>query len=811
MRPKRHQAWLLIAQGLLCLTTAAADLAAHGGGLDRYGGHTNRRTGVYHCHREPCYSRARQRQTTTPSTEPTQNNTSRTVIQSTPTIRSTPTLQQRLEAARAEAARQRLEYEAMVARAEAARREAEESAAAAVAQVEAARRETEESAAVAFTAFSVIGAIIAIGALWKYRKFQNQAPVAAADAPIKPLNLAAGTEPPNPMPGPPRHRQGTPRTNRGDPEGTILSGKKTPAGAGIQRMTPKPVASDANVEFTKKLGSGGFGITWQARDYVTRQEVAIKIYRPADWADEGPDGRVSLRSEEHREEYEWGLKRFLEEGQLLRTVSHQAVVRVHRHGHGYGSAYLVMELIAGQSLREHMKRTQPARDIQAVRRLMLDLCAGLDAIHRAGIVHRDVKPGNVMLRTSGQPVLIDFGSARQRSQDRTRSMTAVVTPGYAPLEQYDRNGRQGPWTDLYALAAMGHEMLLGRRPGDAAGRVANPKLEPLDDLERRTGPSRTINAIRRGLAVQASERPQTCEEMVRLLTEKPGRCEPQEGLSLGATPMGRTSIGTSKAEHERGSEAPAIAEPKRDEKELWGDAEMENDWLGLRVIWSGNGLEHEYLTSDIIEEACEGNENFIYPNHPLMGELVAIACRDGIDWEEIGISDRDNLEPERKHAKGLRAERDGHLPRTGNIRSYSIIAPLQEDFARRFYTDPPPEAVLLQGTGAPCDTRHSCAILTSQKERSNLQGSATHHNVSPMLLEGVVWKSSEAERISEEDPRTRRLVAEICERGTDLERARDRNGWKVERGRKTDHNGRRRGYSIVADLKSGACTSPDYS
>lgn len=286
-------------------------------------------------------------------------------------------------------------------------------------------------------------------------------------------------------------------------------------------MAPRPATSDANVELIKKLGNGGFGITWQAYDYVTRKEVAIKIYRPADWAEEGPDGRVSLRSEEHRNDYEWGLKRFLGEGQLLRTVSHQAVVRVHRHGHGYGSAYLVMELIAGQSLREHMKRTQPARDIQTVRRLMLDLCAGLDAIHRAGIVHRDVKPGNVMLRASGQPVLIDFGSARQRSQDRTRSMTAIVTPGYAPLEQYDRNGHQGPWTDLYALAAMGHEMLLGHRPGDAAGRVANPELEPLDDLERRTGPSRTINAIRRGLAVQASERPQTCEEMVRLLTEKP--------------------------------------------------------------------------------------------------------------------------------------------------------------------------------------------------------------------------------------------------------------------------------------------------
>lgn len=76
-------------------------------------------------------------------------------------------------------------------------------------------------------------------------------------------------------------------------------------------MPPRPVMSEANVELTKKLGSGGFGITWQAYDYVTRKEVAIKIYRPADWADEGPDGRISLRSEEHRNEYEWGLRRFL--------------------------------------------------------------------------------------------------------------------------------------------------------------------------------------------------------------------------------------------------------------------------------------------------------------------------------------------------------------------------------------------------------------------------------------------------------------------------------------------------------------------
>ena len=330
-------------------------------------------------------------------------------------------------------------------------------------------------------------------------------------------------------------------------------------------MAPRPVMSEANVELTKKLGSGGFGITWQAYDYVTRKEVAIKIYRPADWAEEGPDGRVSLRSEGYREEYEWGLKRFLEEGQLLRTVSHQAVVRVHRYGHGYGSAYLVMELIAGQSLREHLKRTQPARDIQAVRRLMLNLCAGLDAIHRAGIIHRDMKPGNVMLRASGQPVLIDFGSARQRSQDRTRSMTAIVTPGYAPLEQYDRNGRQGPWTDLYALAAIGHEMLLGHHPGDAPGRVANPDLKRLDDLERRTGPSRTINAIRRGLAVQASERPQTCNEIIRLLTEKPGNYELREEQSSDPIPTRRASARTTEQSIERGFEMLGITGPERAE------------------------------------------------------------------------------------------------------------------------------------------------------------------------------------------------------------------------------------------------------
>ena len=144
-------------------------------------------------------------------------------------------------------------------------------------------------------------------------------------------------------------------------------------------------------------------------------------------------------------------------------------------------------------------------------------------------------------------------------------MTAIVTPGYAPLEQYDRNGRQGPWTDLYALAAIGHEMLLGHHPGDAPGRVANPDLKRLDDLERRTGPSRTINAIRRGLAVQASERPQTCNEIIRLLTEKPGNYELREEQSSDPIPTRRASARTTEQSIERGFEMLGITGPERAE------------------------------------------------------------------------------------------------------------------------------------------------------------------------------------------------------------------------------------------------------
>ncbi len=263
------------------------------------------------------------------------------------------------------------------------------------------------------------------------------------------------------------------------------------------------------------LGQGGFGITYLAHDTNLDQLVAIKEYLPVLCATRGTANSVVPISQASDDDYQWGLGRFLEEGRVLAKFDHQAVVRVHSVFEALETAYLVMRYENGETLGALLKR-EPRVDEPRLRAILFDVMSGLEAMHTAGFVHRDVKPSNIYLRANGQALLIDFGAARQALGVQTQTVTSLVSPGYAPFEQYRSDGAaQGPWTDIYGLGATAYRVITGRAPVpaiDRSHRIINGSGDPQPRLTQSgiIGYSfGLLAAIDRALAFREHERPRT--------------------------------------------------------------------------------------------------------------------------------------------------------------------------------------------------------------------------------------------------------------------------------------------------------------
>ena len=262
-------------------------------------------------------------------------------------------------------------------------------------------------------------------------------------------------------------------------------------------------------EIERTLGTGGFGVTYLAWDRSLDRRVAIKEYLPRDWGSRRADGSVGPRSASDVQDYQWGLDRFLAEARILAQLEHPHIVRAHRViPAAHGTAYMVMEYVEGRSLREELAAEGTLSETR-VRHILGALTAGLEPVHAKGLLHRDIKPANVMLRLKDDtPVLIDFGAARQVIGQQSRSVTSVLTPGYAAIELYETHGHQGPWTDIYALGALAYVSLTGRLPEDATSRVRNDLLRPLGETAGGAVSRGLAMAVAAALQVNESDRPQ---------------------------------------------------------------------------------------------------------------------------------------------------------------------------------------------------------------------------------------------------------------------------------------------------------------
>ena len=267
------------------------------------------------------------------------------------------------------------------------------------------------------------------------------------------------------------------------------------------------------------LGHGGFGITYLATDTLLRKSVAIKEYLPADYALRGEALAVVPRSEKDRDDFHWGLERFLDEARTLARFRHPNLVPVMRFFEANGTGYMVMEFEDGQHAGDWFRRLGRRLREDEARALLLPLLDGLQTVHQAGYLHRDIKPGNIVIKHDGTPVLIDFGAARQALTGRSRTVTAIVTPRFAPLEQYSSEGTQGPWSDIYALGAVLYTGLAGEPPPEATARVPKDRFKPLAELLPESQDSGLLAAIDWALNVFANDRPQSVDQWRQSLTQ----------------------------------------------------------------------------------------------------------------------------------------------------------------------------------------------------------------------------------------------------------------------------------------------------
>jgi len=262
------------------------------------------------------------------------------------------------------------------------------------------------------------------------------------------------------------------------------------------------------------LGQGGFGITYLARDTNLDEDVAIKEYLPADLAVREGDCSVNPLSESHGEKFRDGMQRFIGEARTLSRFRHPNIVRVRSVFEANNTAYMVMDYEDGESLQQVIARDAPVTESR-LRSIVLPILSGLEHMHEAGYIHRDIKPANIYMRRDGSPILLDFGSARQAVGMQTRTLTTLVSPGYAPFEQYFTKGRaQGPWTDIYSLAATLYKAIAGRSPLNAVDRSecilqSVPDIYvPIAEIGAGHYSRQFLHAIDHALAFRAEHRPQ---------------------------------------------------------------------------------------------------------------------------------------------------------------------------------------------------------------------------------------------------------------------------------------------------------------
>ncbi len=261
----------------------------------------------------------------------------------------------------------------------------------------------------------------------------------------------------------------------------------------------------------KVLGQGGFGITYEARDHKNGDRIAVKEFFPDTMATRNGT-TVMPYNGERGESFTYGKECFLQEAETLaQFIGNENIVRIHSYFEEYGTAYFVMDFVEGTSFDAYIKAHDGRLSFDETAKILLPVMNALGAVHSKGVIHRDVTPDNNYITKDGVVKLLDFGAARYSLGDKSRSLDVILKHGFAPKEQYTRRGRQGPFTDVYALGATFYFALTGRRPPDSVERMDEDELIPPSTLGVKLSPS-AERAILKALNIQPADRFQSMEE-----------------------------------------------------------------------------------------------------------------------------------------------------------------------------------------------------------------------------------------------------------------------------------------------------------
>lgn len=268
------------------------------------------------------------------------------------------------------------------------------------------------------------------------------------------------------------------------------------------------------------LGKGGFGTTYLCFDQLLNRNCVIKEYTPHRIAYRKNDGSIAIKNVINQELYYDGLADFLKEAQRLALFSHPNIVRINRFFKQNNTGYFVMDYERGDSLRNVLnKRTKEFDEIE-LEKIILPLCEGLKLLHNSNLIHRDIKPDNIILRENGSPVLIDFGAVGNLKSLSSDDYKIYFTPHYAPIEQYSTKLPQGPWIDIYALSATVYELIAGNPPKNSIDRLKNDDLVPIKHIGRGKYGTKLLSLIDRGLSVNYIERPVSIDELLSIMINK---------------------------------------------------------------------------------------------------------------------------------------------------------------------------------------------------------------------------------------------------------------------------------------------------
>lgn len=296
----------------------------------------------------------------------------------------------------------------------------------------------------------------------------------------------------------------------------------------LYHLQPRSILA-GRYEVGMAVGFGGFGVIYRAWDMQLNAQVAIKEFYPSGLVNRVPgESRVVVYSGDRKMQFEEGKSRFLAEARTMAKFSqHPHIVNVYDFFEENNTAYIVMEFLDGVSLKSYLKSAGGKISIRDAIEVITPVMDAVKAIHKEGIVHRDISPDNIFILPDGRIKLIDFGAARLSLGDKEQTLSVVLKPGYAPPEQYRSKSKQGPFTDIYALGATLYRMVTGEVPEESVDRLISDDLKLPTQIDPLI-PSKYESIILKAMAINASLRFQTIEAMEQAIHSDSEILRPEE-------------------------------------------------------------------------------------------------------------------------------------------------------------------------------------------------------------------------------------------------------------------------------------------